>query len=91
VGLYYAVPTSHTLRALSNAQFYCVPISSPACPAIAVNARLVPRYAFVLNLLALPEEGATQWRFSDVGWASLATLVGALVAAAALEARLRIL
>ncbi len=90
VGLYYAVPTSHILRALSNAQFYCVPLVSPSCPTIVVAGAPISRYAYVLNLLDLPVTSLSQWRFDDLGFASLATLVGAVIAAVALEVRSRL-
>ena len=89
-GLYYAVPTSHILRALSNAQFYCVPLISASCPTIVVAGVTVPRYTYVLELLNLPLDNTTMWRFDDFGYASLATLVGAVIAAVALEVRSRL-
>lgn len=82
-GLYYAMPTSHTLRALAMDQFYCPP--GTPCPVLQVatgsGTTAVGRYQYVSAFL-----GTTYaQRWGEVGWVALAAAVMAVVAVAALR------
>jgi len=84
-GLFYAVPTTHVLRALGVSQLYC---RGPGCPTIDVGGGVtVDRFEFVLALLSLPASTSTQFLWGELGWAALALAVIAAVACAALVAR----
>ena len=92
VGLFYAVPSSHVLRAMSVAQLFCVPATSPACPVITVGNPPVSasQFEYVQQLLGLPLSGdPDRFRWSDVGYASLTIVVGLFVACVALEIKTR--
>ena len=74
-GLYYAVPTSHIMRALGTTEFYCAGGAAAGCPQITVVTSsgpvVVDRYEFVSNFL-----GSTfQNRWNELGWAALAIAV----------------
>lgn len=85
-GLYYAVPTSHTLRALGVDQFHCDGGPAAGCPQIQVPAsgggvQTVDRYAFVRGYLGV----SYGQRWGQVGWVAVAAAVMAVVAVLALR------
>jgi ABC-type multidrug transport system permease subunit len=90
-GLYYAVPSSHVLRALATNQFYCTGGASAGCPQISTVVDGVPttvdRFAYVLAYLGLEGQEGTipEYPFGEIGWAALAAAVVMLIAAAALQ------
>jgi hypothetical protein len=84
-GLYYAVPTSHVLRALGADQFFCAGGAAAGCPAIVVvsagGEATVDRYAYVVGVLGSGH--ADRW--GELGWVALSAGVLALVAVGALR------
>jgi len=82
-GLYYAVPTSHVLRALATSQFYC---SGDGCPSITVltpdgAAVEVGRYEYVSQYVG----SSFQDRWAELGWAALSAGVLAVIAVASVR------
>ena len=83
-GLYYAVPTSHILRALTSDQFHCAGtgvgcfvIEVPGAPGAPPTT--LTQQAFVQGFTG----GTYAGRWGDVGYAALAVAVMLLVAFAA--------
>jgi len=85
IGLYYAVPTSHILRAQAVAQFYCVGGAAAGCPTITLTSASPPidRYAYVLNFLGMSSYTGGQFAWEEVGYAVAGVAVVAFVGAAA--------
>ena len=84
-GLYYAVPTSHILRAITVNQFYCVGLY---CPTIVPPEQPpISQYAFILELLTLSPEYDHEYPIAETGWAALAASILAILACAALVCR----
>ena len=85
IGLYYTVPTSHILRAITVSQFYCIATSTTACPTITPPEQgPINQYQYVLELLSLPSDYDTQFPFDETGWAFLAAVILSVIACAAL-------
>lgn len=90
MGLYYAVPTSHVLRALGTDQFYCAGGAAAGCPQISVPGatgggaagfQSVDRYAFVTSIL-----GSTYGdRWGEIGWVAVAAGVMCVIAIVSLR------
>lgn len=86
-GLYYAVPSSHVLRALAVSQFYC---RGSDCPRIDVGGgggETADRFGVVLAQLSLRPDYEHEFAWEETGWAALAFAVLAAVACAALVVR----
>lgn len=72
IGLYYAVPLSHSLKALAVAQFYCAGPPYVNCPEITVftpsgSPQTVTQFVYLLKYLGITNvEG--QFLFSEMGW-----------------------
>jgi len=85
-GLYYAVPTSHMLRAVTTSQYFC-PGGVPAgCPVIQVPGPdgapvTVGRYEYAAGFL----QTSYQNRWAEIGWAALAVAVMLVIAALAIR------
>jgi hypothetical protein len=87
-GLYYAVPTSHVMRALGTDQFACrgAARAAGACPAISVvgpsgGVTSVDREAFVNGYLG----SSYGDRWGELGWVALAAGVMVVLALASLR------
>jgi len=82
-GMYYAVPTSHILRALGVAEFYCTPskpeslCSTISLPSASGSSVKVLQFSYVLAFLGL-SNASSQFLFNELGWASLAIVVVAV-------------
>ena len=70
LGLYYAVPTTHILRALAVSQSFCLGIG---CPTVEVNGMLVGQFTYVSAYLGFAS--SSQYAWGELGWAALAVLV----------------
>ena len=77
-GLYYAVPTTHLLRAIATSQFFCL---GATCPVMDLQGRTVPTFTYVQTYLGL--FSTSQYAWGELGWAALA---GGVVFALALLA-----
>lgn len=85
IGLYYAVPTSHMLRATLLDQFYC-DSAQKSCPSITfVNAAgaqtSVNQYTYIATFLGLdPASPASPQKWAQLGWEALSIVVVLLIA-----------
>ena len=79
VGLQYATPFFHLLRALATNQFFCL---GAGCPTIEVpvNGRLQVQgqFAYVQNYLGTSY--TSRFQFGELGWATLAVAVMCAIA-----------
>ena len=66
-GLYYAVPSSHVLRAIGQSQFYC---DTPPCPQINVPGQgLVDRLAWFRGIMGMAGTPGTRYDTDELAWA----------------------
>ncbi len=79
VGLYYAVPTSHVLRAIATSQTFC---QGAACPAITLAGApgSTTISAYVQDYLGLGASTQSPYLFKELGWAAL-SIAGVLLVA----------
>lgn len=87
--MYYAVPTSHILRAISVNQFFCVGGAAAGCPQISTvgpngEPITIDRFQYVTNYLKLQNVNH-EYLWDEVGWAALSFLVVAFVGVIALQ------
>ena len=86
-GLYYAVPTTHILRAIGTSQFFCSGPEGARCPTIQVISHgksvTVLQSAFVSSFLNFLS--STRFAWGEVGWAALAVGVVALLGSVAMK------
>lgn len=76
-GLYYAVPTSHVMRALATNQFFC---EGAGCPTITVptpsGVQTQTQYEYISSYVQ--SSYSDRWR--EFGWAILAVAVMIVIA-----------
>lgn len=77
IGLYYAVPTSHVLRALATNQFFC---EGPNCPIITVVEGTTTMQVSQSDFVAQFVDSTFQQRWGQYGWAALAAVVMIVIA-----------